>query len=101
MKRLGIHTVCMWFLTTLFFGAALHAGQVGLIQIDGPIGPATANYISRALDTAAAQNDECLVIQLDTPGGLLASTKEIVETFYSAKIPTVVYVSPAGASAAS
>ena len=78
-----------------------HATQVGLIKIDGAIGPATANYISRSLEVAANQDDECLVIQLDTPGGLLQSTKEIVENFYSAKIPTVVYVSPSGASAAS
>src|SRR5271154_2365638 len=86
----------------LVFGAtAIQAAQVGLIKIDGAIGPATANYISRAIDKAADQNDECLVIQLDTPGGLLQSTKEIVENFYSAKIPTVIYVAPSGASAGS
>src|SRR5215469_14994732 len=85
----------------VFCATALQAAQVGLIKIDGPIGPATASYISRALDVASSQNDECLIIQLDTPGGLLQSTKEIVETFYSAKVPTVVYVSPSGASAGS
>jgi len=91
-----------WISIALFFcAAALQGAQVGLIKIDGPIGPATANYISRALDDADDQNDECLVIELDTPGGLLQSTKEIVETFYSAKIPTVVYVSPSGATAGS
>ncbi len=81
--------------------AAIPAAQVGLIKIDGAIGPATASYIGRAVETAAAQNDECLVIQLDTPGGLLESTKEIVQTFYASKVPTVVYVSPSGASAGS
>jgi membrane-bound serine protease (ClpP class) len=85
----------------LLLGAAAHAAQVGLIKIDGAIGPATANYISRALDVAAAQNDECLVIQLDTPGGLVDSASKIVESFYAAKIPTVVYVSPAPARAGS
>ncbi len=89
------------FMALFFCAAALRAAQVGLIKIDGPIGPATANYITRALDIAANQKDECLIIQLDTPGGLLQSTKEIVESFYSAKIPTVVYVAPDGASAAS
>ncbi len=81
--------------------AAVPGAQVGLIKIDGAIGPATASYIARAVDEAAAQNDECLVIQLDTPGGLLESTKEIVQIFYAAKLPTVVYVSPSGASAGS
>src|SRR5882724_12538556 len=85
----------------VFGAAAAHAAQVGLIKINGAIGPATANYISRALEVAANQNDECLIIQLDTPGGLLQSTKEIVEGFYSAKIPTVVYVSPSGGCAGS
>jgi membrane-bound serine protease (ClpP class) len=81
--------------------AAVQASQVGLIKIDGAIGPATANYISRAIDAATAQDDECLVIQLDTPGGLVDSASQIVATFYAAKIPTVVYVSPAPARAGS
>jgi membrane-bound serine protease (ClpP class) len=88
-------------IAVIFCTAMLQAAQVGLIKIDGAIGPATANYISRALDTAADQNDECLIIQLDTPGGLAASMNDIVETFYSARIPTVVYVSPEGAMAGS
>ena len=75
--------------------------QVGLITISGAIGPATANYISRAIDVAAEQHDQCLIIKLDTPGGLLESTKDIVQTFYASKVPVVVYVSPSGASAGS
>jgi membrane-bound serine protease (ClpP class) len=85
----------------IFFSVAVHAEQVGLIKIDGAIGPATASYISRAIDVATAQGDECLIIQLDTPGGLVDSASEIVEKFYAAKIPTVVYVSPAPARAGS
>ncbi|HEY5297801.1 MAG TPA: nodulation protein NfeD [Verrucomicrobiae bacterium] len=86
----------------LVFGvAATHAAQVGLIKINGAIGPATANYISRALDLAASQNDECLIIQLNTPGGLATSMDNIVQEFYAAKIPVVVYVSPEGAMAGS
>ncbi len=81
--------------------AAMQAGQVGLIKINGAIGPATASYISRAVDIAAARNDECLIIQLDTPGGLLESTKQIVQTIYASKVPVVVYVSPSGACAGS
>ena len=85
----------------LFLCATLHAAQVGLVKINGAIGPATASFIGRALETAAAQNDECLVIQLDTPGGLLDSTEQIVQKIYDAKIPTVVYVAPAPARAGS
>src|SRR5271154_6431375 len=85
----------------VFGAAATHAAQVGLIKINGAIGPATANYISRALDLAANQNDECLVIELNTPGGLANSMDDIVQSFYAAKLPVVVYVSPEGAMAGS
>jgi membrane-bound serine protease (ClpP class) len=85
------------------FGAAenLSAGDVSLIEIKGAIGPATASYISRAIGLAGQRGDACLIIQLDTPGGLLDSTKDIVQAFYAAKVPTVVYVAPSGAYAAS
>jgi membrane-bound serine protease (ClpP class) len=85
----------------IFFSVAVTAAPVGLIKIDGAIGPATASYIARALDVATAQHDECLILQLDTPGGLVDSASKIVESFYAAKIPTVVYVSPAPARAGS
>jgi membrane-bound serine protease (ClpP class) len=82
-------------------GGNLRATEVGLIKINGAIGPATASYMSRAIDVAAARQDACLIIQLDTPGGLLDSTKDIVQRFYASPVPTVVYVSPSGASAGS
>jgi membrane-bound serine protease (ClpP class) len=85
----------------IFFSVAVNAAQVGLIKINGAIGPAAASYIARAIDAATDQKDECLIIQLDTPGGLVDSASEIVEKFYAAKIPTVVYVSPAPARAGS
>lgn len=85
----------------MLLGATVHASQVGLIKIDGAIGPATASYIGRALDVAAAQGDQCLIIQLDTPGGLLDSASQIVQKIYDAKVPTVVYVAPAPARAGS
>ena len=82
-------------------GAGSRAADVGLIKIDGAIGPATATYLSRAIDVAAANHSACLIIQLDTPGGLLDSTKDIVQKIYDSKIPTVVYVAPAPARAGS
>src|SRR5437016_14531438 len=69
--------------------------NTGLIKINGAIGPATATYIARAIDAAAARKDGCLIIQLDTPGGLLDSTRDIVQKLYDSKLPIVVYVAPA------
>jgi len=87
----------VWVLGT---ANAAQAGNVGLIKIDGPIGPATASYVSRAIEVAVERDDLCLVIQLDTPGGLMDSMKKIVDSFYGSKIPTVVFVSPTGTASA-
>jgi membrane-bound serine protease (ClpP class) len=75
--------------------------KVCVAQVQGAIGPATASYLARALGEAAGLRAQCLVIQLDTPGGLLDSTKEIIQGFLRAPVPTVVYVAPAGAWAGS
>ena len=77
------------------------ADKVALIKIDGAIGPATASYISRSIDVARAMNAQCLVIQLNTPGGLLDSTQTIVQSFLGSTLPVAVYVAPTGASATS
>jgi membrane-bound serine protease (ClpP class) len=96
MKRFGVIAVL-----GLLLGVRVHAAQVGLVKIEGAIGPATASFISRALDTAAAENDECLIIQLDTPGGLVTSMQDIVKKFFASPLPVVVYVAPDGATATS
>ncbi len=77
------------------------ATDVGLIKVTGAIGPATANYIVRAIDLSGSRGDACLIVELDTPGGSLESTKEIIEKFYASSVPIVVYVAPAGAWAGS
>lgn len=75
-------------------------GKVIELNINGAIGPATADYLSRAIHDA--QNGTGLIlIQLDTPGGLDKSTRQIVLDILSSKVPVVTYVSPNGARAAS
>ena len=86
---------------TCGFAGISRGADVASIRVEGAIGPATAAYIARAIEVAAGRNDTCLVIQLDTPGGLLDSTREIIKSFYASPVPIVVYVAPAGAWAAS
>lgn len=78
------------------------ASMVHVIDLDdATINPVTAEYIMEAIDRAAAEEAECLVIRLDTPGGLLSSTRTIVKKILSAEVPVVVYIAPAGARAGS
>lgn len=75
--------------------------KVHVIKIDGAINPASADYISESIQDAVEANAECLIIQLNTPGGLLKSTRVIVSDLLNAKIPVIVYVSPSGSQSAS
>jgi membrane-bound serine protease (ClpP class) len=87
----------------LFCAAAGGAEEriVHRIVIDGPISPATADYVDAAVAGAAEEGAVALIIRLDTPGGLLTSTKTIVKTILAAPIPVIVHVAPSGSSATS
>ncbi len=82
--------------------AANATERVDLIQIQGgTINPISADYIIRAIDEAEETNSQCLILQLDTPGGLITATQDIVKKMLAAKVPVVVYVYPSGAGAVS
>lgn len=74
---------------------------VELITIDGSINPAVASFIDDSIDSASRGGAGALVIELDTPGGLLSSAQQIVKSLLAAPLPVIVYVAPSGASAAS
>ena len=78
-----------------------HAGKVVVLTFEGVIDPVAAQYISRGIATAEKEGAECLVLALDTPGGVDRSMRVIVQRILAAKVPVVVYVSPKGARAAS
>lgn len=75
--------------------------QVLVIEVDGSINPVTADYIQRSINKAFEQKSSCLILKLNTPGGLLKSTRIIVSSILEAPLPVVVYVSPSGAHAGS
>jgi membrane-bound serine protease (ClpP class) len=80
---------------------AQEKAPVFFIEVDAIINPATSKFITDSIDEAVKQGGQCLIIQLDTPGGLMESMRMIVKKFLSASIPVVVYVAPSGARAAS
>jgi membrane-bound serine protease (ClpP class) len=97
MRSAGLLVAC-WLGA---FAAMASGARVCLSKVDGAIGPATASYISRSVDEAQSKGVQCLIIQLNTPGGLLDSTRVIVQKLLGSPIPVVVYVAPTGATAAS
>jgi membrane-bound serine protease (ClpP class) len=72
-----------------------------LLPVAGAIGPGVAEYVTEGLDRAAAQGAALVVIRLDTPGGLDAATRRIVQTVLASPVPVAVWVAPHGARAAS
>jgi len=77
------------------------AGDILVLNVTDAISPGTADTIARAIETAGAQKAACLIIVLDTPGGLAESMRDIVKAIYDSPVAVVVYVSPSGARAAS
>jgi len=72
-----------------------------ILDVQGPIGPATRDFVSRSLETAAEQDAALVIIRMDTPGGLDASTRDIIKDILNSSVPVATWVGPAGARAAS
>jgi membrane-bound serine protease (ClpP class) len=75
--------------------------EVLKITIDGAIHPITDEYIGRAIAQAQRNHDEALLIEISTPGGLLDSTRDIIEKIVASPVPVIIYVTPSGSRAAS
>lgn len=93
--------LCLMFIAALFMPMAAQAKHAEVIVISDSINPAVNEYISESIARAESNGAECLIIQLDTPGGLLTSTQKIVQDILKSKVPVVVYISPRGSWAAS
>jgi membrane-bound serine protease (ClpP class) len=86
---------------TLFVPAGAQEKHAAVIKINDVITPAVAEFISRSIEQATKENAACLIIRMDTPGGLDLSMRDIIKDIMNAEIPVIVYVGPSGARAAS
>lgn len=76
-------------------------GSVTVLDINGAIGPATSRYIEKGIKAAEARGSRLIVLEMDTPGGLDSSMRDIVRVILGSSVPVATYVSPSGARAAS
>ena len=106
MQRRLFCLIAITILLTFSGDDKSYASQEGppvakLMEVEGTIGPTTTDYLARAITVSEQQGAEVLIIRLDTPGGLLDSTRDIVRKILDSDIPIAVYVAPEGAGAGS
>jgi membrane-bound serine protease (ClpP class) len=99
MKRTCFILVLSAALSTLLCASA--SADVLRVVVNDTIQPITAEYIGRAIAEAKKNNDQAVLIELSTPGGLLDSTRDIIEKIEASAVPVIVYVAPSGSRAAS
>jgi len=81
--------------------SSVSSAEVLKVVVDDTIQPITKEYIGRAIDEAHRRNDQAVLIEINTPGGLVDSTREIIEKITNSSVPVIIYVTPSGSRAAS
>jgi membrane-bound serine protease (ClpP class) len=90
----------MALLTALLLSSFAY-GEILKIVIDDTIQPVSEEYIARAIDEAQRRNDQAVLIEINTPGGLIDSTRRIIQKITASSVPVIIYVTPSGTRAAS
>jgi len=101
MHRISISRILVAVLAALFTLCCAASGEVLKIVVDDTIQPITEEYIARAIDEAGRRNDQAILIEINTPGGLVESTRQIIEKITGSQVPVILYVTPSGSRAAS
>jgi len=101
MKHVHIILVLSLFLFCCPGNAVEASNEIYVIRMSGPISPATAGFLKKGIIKASEEGASCIIVELDTPGGLAESMREIVMAIFASKVPVVIYVAPSGARAAS
>jgi membrane-bound serine protease (ClpP class) len=99
----GIGALACGFLAALLFpaAAAAQSNKVVVLHLDDTIQPISADYLKRGIDRAAEMHAQAVVVEMDTPGGLLDSMRDMVSTILASPAPVIIYVAPTGSRAGS
>ena len=100
MKNTVISRMLVGLAAVLFFSSVCRA-EVLRIVVNDTIQPITEEFISRAIDEAQRRNDQAILIEMNTPGGLVESTREIIQKITNSAVPVIIYVAPSGSRGAS
>ena len=100
MKRAVFSRILFGLLAWCFLGSVSSA-EVLKVVVDDTIQPVTEEYIARAINEAERRNERAVLIEINTPGGLVDSTRKIIETITNSSVPVIIYVTPSGSRAAS
>lgn len=98
---LGLALFLNWFRAEVLAQDVEKKPIVYLLSVDGTINPALSDYIIKGIEEAEQNKAACVIIRMDTPGGVVTTTKTIIKEMINAKLPVVVYVAPSGSSASS
>ncbi|MBZ5509407.1 MAG: nodulation protein NfeD [Acidobacteriia bacterium] len=99
LSKTGLFKIAIAF--TLFFASRAASADVLKIVVNGPIHTLTADYVDRAIQEAQRTHADALLIEINTPGGLMVAMEDIIQKILAAPMPTIIYVTPAGGSASS
>jgi len=100
MKNTVILRMLLGLAAVLFF-SSVSSAEVLKIVVNDTIQPITEEFISRAIDEAQRRNDQAILIEMNTPGGLVESTREIIKKITNSVVPVIIFVAPSGSRAAS
>jgi len=101
LHRCAGSVFCVTFVMFVLSAAAAAAENAAVLEIDGAIGPAVADYIVREIRAVRPEQTRLIILRMNTPGGLDTSMREIIRAMLSSSVPVVTYVAPSGARAAS
>jgi len=100
MNRSRIPSLILSAITVILFALPASA-EILKVVVDDTIQPISEEYIARAIAEAARRNDAAILIEINTPGGLVESTRQIIEHITTSSVPVIIYVTPSGSRAAS